>query len=164
MKLSSWLVALVMSFGIMAPAGAAVISGSVGDLSYFGDLSKPKGAFVDTYTFTLDSTSDVSGMFVSKGIKGLDYTLESGDFSVGGSIKGFVNFFSFSSLASGIYELTISGFAKKEAGYFGLFTVAAVPEVETWAMLGIGGLLLSWQLKRRRRAEAKTDTGLALPA
>lgn len=163
MKLSNWLVALVLSFGIMAPASAAVISGDIGDVSYFGDLSKPKGAFVDTFTFTLDSTADISGAFFSKGIKGLDYTLEGDNYSVSGSIKGFVNFFSFSSLASGVYELTLSGFAKKHAGYIGLFTVAAVPEVETWAMLAVGGLLLSWQLKRRRRADARLESGMALP-
>ncbi|MET0377393.1 MAG: hypothetical protein ABW049_00270, partial [Spongiibacteraceae bacterium] len=97
--------------------------------------------------------SDVSGLFFAKGIKGLDYTLVGGSTSLSGSIKGFANSFSFSSLAAGVYDLTIEGFSKKTGGYLGLFTVAAVPEAETWAMLTIGGLLLSWQLRRRRRAD-----------
>ncbi len=158
-KLSSVFAVVVLSLGLTVPAGAAVISGSVGAVSYFGDLAKPKGSFVDSYSFTLDAPSDVSGLFLAKGIKGLDYTLASGATSFSGSIKGFANTFSFSSLAAGVYDLTIEGFSKKSGGYLGLFTVAAVPEAETWAMLTVGGLLLSWQLRRRRRADDAAAAG-----
>jgi len=161
-KLSSLLTAVVLGFGLMASANAAVISGSVDSVTYFGELAKPKGSFVDSFSFTLDAPSDVSGLFLAKGIKGLDFSLVGGGLSIGGGIdKKFANGFSFANLAAGVYELTIEGFATKKGGYLGLFTVAAVPEAETWAMLTVGGLLLSWQLRRRRRADANPGDGLA---
>lgn len=40
--------------------------------------------------------------------------------------------------------------------------VAPVPEIETWAMLGIGGAIIGWAMRRRLRIDTTTGTAIAI--
>ena len=123
-------------------------------------------AFTDTYTFSLVNSSAAGSYFVTTGFKNANgkeagissfsaVLLDSSNQEVKGSWDADELVYSYSGLTAGQYTLSVAGqtftqFAtSKTVGYDGSFSVTAVPEPESYAML-LAGLGLMGTIARRR--------------
>jgi hypothetical protein len=162
---------------VSAPASAKVyVIGSLnpGDVGFFPNESLPKsGAFTYDYTFTLTGSADVivtAGTTIS-GIKskaptgifelfdgtppggtpdpepGNPATLVFSGGTTGAGLGGDLGY----SLLPGDYYVEVKGISHGADPIGGNVTTTAVPEMSTWAMLGIGfaGVALTGFKKRR---------------
>jgi hypothetical protein len=173
MKIAKFLLAIIVTVGLI-PVGHAKttylgeISDGVGTFEHLGT----SGHFQDYVKFTLPTTAssyDIEGLLLALDIKGIS-TIKNLSFSlekyVGGSwIEqaglistdkiGLVSLteFAYSGLLPGSYKYIIAGKGKGIFGgiYGGGFSVAPVPEAETWAMLIAGAALVLFQLRRKQR-------------
>jgi hypothetical protein len=173
------LVAAVLACGIAAPAQAAVIASlGANPTSGSGAFSNGPGAgaFTDQYTFQLVGSpqfftvasatnnfaepSDFISGFRGSVFQQVGAVGGGDDILVLGPTAATANcdvncqgFGGNAVLNAGSYYLQIEGIAGGTAGYGGTISVAAVPEIGTWAMLllgfaGIGGLAV-----RRKRQQ-----------
>jgi hypothetical protein len=173
MKISKFLLAVIVTIGLIPVSHAKVTA--LGELTDSVETFKhlgTGGSFTDYVTFSLPTTYssyDIAGLVLALDIKGLT-TIKNFSFSlekyVGSSWieqAGFTSYdkdgpialteFFFSDLLPGSYKYVISGKGKGLFGgiYSGGFSVAPVPEAETWAMLIAGAALVLFQLRRKQR-------------
>jgi len=125
-----------------------------GDFGIIANGFGSAGSFADVVTFSLGTTSTITGWAGSvRLLPDVSYVLRSltsnldvamGSFSTGG--------YSFADLAPGNYSLGISGSNRLFGGYAAFYSVAAVPEPETWLMIIIGMGLVAFQLQRKQKS------------
>lgn len=173
-----------MKLKFLAVAAALVVSGTamaktenLGNLSSpdkatFGNWFGSSGSFTDTYTFTLDNSSNaVGGLFDFDLSWGLHLDLTSVSLTGGSLSSALVDSsplsFSFGNLGAGTYSLLVSGVVSGQpAGFFDIGGVwysgkvetsaaqvaAPVPEPETIAMMALGLGAVGWVSRRRQKA------------
>jgi len=148
MKLARVILASLFALGLAGTACAknytiTVPTGDIGSL-------KPGKLFADSWSFTLSKATTLDFnwgstnlfldvvLFKPKTSSVLDQV-----FSPSGSFAA--------SLGPGTYSLDFFGskLAKGSASYH--FSVLAVPEADTWAMMVLGGALVGYQLRRKHR-------------
>jgi hypothetical protein len=156
MRLPTVVLAAAMSIGMIGAANAATYKvddlGPLGDgaFGYVANGFGSAGSFDDVINFSLTNRSSLSGLFAVFGLDAsyaLDFgasTLASGAFTTGE--------YSFADLAPGNYRLSIFGTNSTFGSYVGTYSVAAVPEAETWLMILIGMGLVAFQLQRKQRS------------
>ena len=109
------------------------------------------GSFTDSLSFNISQPSNLKDTFGSLGISGFSYTLYDATTS---SFVGSAKTKSFSDLPGGMYDFifsgTVPGIVGFYAGGFRTSAAGAVPELDVWMMLIIGGALLVYQLRRRQ--------------
>lgn len=150
------------SLGSMGPPGVTTIG---------NDFYQPV-QFNDCYDFWLTNSADAFGLTLAWDFSRTnDIALTSVSLS-GGSLPAPVvdstpDWFSFSGLLAGTYQLIVSGsvsgstsYAAGPVGYIGLLATtggvaAPVPEPETYAMLVLGLAIVGWTA--RRRASERRD-------
>src|SRR3982074_2332171 len=137
------ILAVVLAMGFMAQVDAKTIQlGKVSDSSpsVFSDVVSGSKSFSDVIMFRLTSFSDISGSFLSAGIKNLTISLGSRSFTE--TVTGGIGFGSYSltDLAPGVYKFDVTGLTGRRGGaYLSAFNVVpAVPEADTWLMIVIG--------------------------
>ena len=142
-------------------ASAAITSVSSGDGIAFAGTAQ-RGAFSEQFDFNLSDDSVVDGVLftsltnmVSLSFKSIaDATWTT--IETGITPNSFTTFsLSGAALSSGDYLFQIAGIGLGSPGsnraFAGTLSVAPVPEPEMWAMIGIGSLLIGYQLKRSSR-------------
>jgi PEP-CTERM motif len=138
MKLKS----LAAAAALAASFGASAQTTSVFDLT--------SGVFADPYTFTLSGLSDLVGDTNSSGITWFGVLLQAPSLSYSALDTNPDDGFSFSNLSAATYSLTFLGAGT--GGYGGFYTVTAVPEPETYALM-LAGLGIVGFVAARRRAQ-----------
>jgi hypothetical protein len=115
--------------------------------------SPASGAFFNTYAFTLSATSSVTATFASAGITGFAGLFMADDTPVASWGVGGASFTGTStwSLDAGSYYYAVSGLSKPGNYSLTSTAVAAVPEPETYALLGAGLGIVGFVASRRRR-------------
>ena len=132
---------LAAAAALVASAGASAQTTSVFDLT--------SGTFANAYTFTLSSMlSDVTGDTNSSGVSWFGVLLQSPTVPYTALDTNPDDGFSFTGLSAGTYALTFLG--SGTGGYGGYFTVTAVPEPETYAMMLAGLGAIGFVAARRR--------------
>jgi hypothetical protein len=151
-------VALVVAMGLSGMAQSAVLTtdttpvlDATNTFSYSLN-SRPVAGSPDisnTYSFSLASISDLSWGFSSVGnISGLAGSFYDSSNALVGSFLG---------MAVGTYTFIVTGdFSDPPGGnanraYSGFINVSAVPEMQTWAMLGAGLIMLVGYVGTLRR-------------
>ncbi len=117
--------------------------------------SPANGGFFNTYAFTLSVASDVTATFAGNGITGFIGLFNANSTPVAGtswSVGGptFTTSDSFT-LAAGSYFYAVSGLSTSGNYTLTSTAVAAVPEPETYALLGAGLGIVGFVASRRRR-------------
>ena len=136
------------------------------NIDHAGGVLKP-GSFLDTYNFTIGSLTHIAANTVSAtlgfggapllNITDLKYQLiDSANHTIWDSSFGGASVLGSplaldGTFASGNYHFQISGIADGSSGGAYIFSVAAVPEPETWMMLLLG-LGVAGIMARRRMA------------
>jgi hypothetical protein len=132
---------LAAAAALVASAGASAQTTSVFDLT--------SGTFANAYTFTLSSMlSDVTGDTNSSGVSWFGVLLQSPTVPYTALDTNPDDGFSFKGLSAGTYALTFLG--SGTGGYGGFYTVTAVPEPETYAMMLAGLGAIGFVAARRR--------------
>lgn len=156
MKSRRILLALLLSVGLIGVANATTHKiddlGALNDgaFGYIGNGFGSAGSFSDVASFTLNGASRLSGLVAAFGLDAsfaLQFgptTIASGAFDTGQ--------YSFADLSPGNYTLAIFGTNNAFGAYTASYSVAAVPEAETWLMIVIGLGLVAFQLQRRQRS------------
>jgi hypothetical protein len=118
----------------------------------FGDLFSTAGpSFIDTVSFKLGTgLSDLGGVLGDSNISGFTATVS------GGSLIAplpLTSSYLFTDLSQGTYTMTFKGASTGTfpSIYGTFFSVAAVPEPDTWLMLVIGAGLVGFQLRRKQK-------------
>jgi hypothetical protein len=157
MKLAKTAVAAVVLGAALCSQVEANSAVSLGQLSYgqlysFGDLLSGAGAsFTDTISFDLKGLADLGGVLGDTNISGFTATISGGSFGAPTAITS--PSYLFADLSPGSYTMTFKGTATGAfPGIYGtFFSVAAVPEPDTWLMLVIGAGLIGFQLRRKQK-------------
>jgi hypothetical protein len=151
--------AVILMFGAIGSVNATVKTTELGaladgDSGFISNGFGSAGSFADLVTFSLDTTSTISGWAAAfRLVPDVSYVLHSltsnldiagGSFSTGN--------YSFADLAPGSYQLSIAGHNRLFSGYTAFYSVAAVPEPETWLMIVIGLGLVAFQLQRKQKS------------
>jgi hypothetical protein len=146
-----------------------VYSGSIGNTFTSADKGK---SFLDIYSFTLPSISDLDAALtsiatVSRSVTKLDLDINQFDLYVGATKVASGDVFSSglldvrtltsSSLPGGLYRLQVGGMVLGNSGgsYGGNINVAPVPEPETWSMIFAGAAVVGFLSRRRRQAGSR---------
>jgi hypothetical protein len=168
------LMALLAGPTMAAPCTSQSNWGSLGPpgLTAFGNAFSSAGSYLDCYSFSLTSAANMFGGVLEFNtiFNKLDIDVSSVSLFSDGSLVGSDNsplFFSFSSLIAGTtYTLAVQSIVSTDpglwtvpVGYAGLTAtsaapVAAIPEPEIYAMMGIGLGFVGWLGRRRRLKEA----------
>ncbi|KQV92276.1 MULTISPECIES: FxDxF family PEP-CTERM protein [unclassified Roseateles] len=118
------------------------------------------GAVFDTFSFSLGTSSTLTSSVIANpgSFLGSAYTLYSSgaDHMVGGGDDSFVGAWGFNTantvaLGSGSYYYSVLGGATGSSTYAISSVAAAVPEPETYALLGAGLGVIGFLASRRRR-------------
>ena len=117
----------------------------------------PAGSFFDTYSFTLDTASWVTGSVDSFGSVVGAFSLwgtggdgvigTADDWGIGGAAFGGTTTLA---LDAGSYYYAVAGYGFSPGGYAIASTTAPVPEPETYAMLAAGLGIVGFLARRRR--------------
>ena len=165
------------SFAVVGLAVAAVLSsgaafsatynvGTLGEMPYVNDVHVKKGgSFSDTYNFDIAAGVNDAALtsfnifFASKtktifDIPNLSMSIYNGYNMSGPSVPSMATTFS-DMLATGSYSAVVTGTPSGNAGGKYSFMAAAVPEAQTWAMIGVGLGLVGLQLRRRDKSAVK---------
>ena len=126
-----------------------------GALYSFGELVTDGTSFTDTLTFSLNSLSDLTGFLGETGISGFSADLTGGSLGAT-SVSLLPSAYRLDDLSAGTYTMTFKGTASTGGanipGIYGtFFSVAAVPESDTWLMMIIGAGLVGFQLRRKQK-------------
>ncbi len=126
-----------------------------GALYSFGDLISDGTSFTDTLTFNLSGFSDLTGFLGQTGISDLTANVSGGALGFGG-VNLLPTAYRLDDLSAGAYTVTFKGTAATGSGsipgiYGTFFSVAAVPEPDTWLMMIIGAGLVGFQLRRKQK-------------
>lgn len=171
MKLKSLAAGLALAVAAGSSAAATFNLGALGPpgAALFGNTFGSAQTFSDTFNFTLSSAADSFGItWESDLFSRRDVELNSVSLS-GGSLLGTEtdttpDFFSFSNLLAGNYQLVVNGEVSGRSG--GLFSsgyrgvlvttgsapvAAPVPEPETLAMLALGLGAVGFASRRRKK-------------
>lgn len=132
---------LAAAAALVVSAGAQAQTTSVFELT--------SGVFFEPYFFSLSTLSDLVGDVNSMGISWTGVQLVSTGLGYSAFDTDPTDGFSFSSLAAGDYALTFVG--SGTGGFGGFYTVTAVPEPETYAMMLAGLGIMGFMAARRRR-------------
>jgi hypothetical protein len=124
-----------------------------GDFGVVSRLFVRPQSFTDVINFTLTSTSSISGFFAPFRLESARFSLSSSSRVLAGGALAFGRY-SFADLAPGSYSVSLFGDSRAFGFYAATYrvAVAAVPEMETWLMLVIGGGLVAFQLHRKQKA------------
>jgi len=124
-----------------------------GDFGLVSHLFIRSQSFTDVVNFTLTSTSSITGFFAPFRLESASWTLSSSSRILDGGALAFGRY-SFADLAPGSYSVSLFGDSRAFGFYAATYrvAVAAVPEMETWLMLVIGGGLVAFQLHRKQKA------------
>lgn len=163
MKLKTTLVALVAALGLSNVQANTYDLGALSAGSFtsgqYSVANANDGSFTDTFNFSLTSLSNLSGAFAVNVLNTNFFinaiTLTNSLTTTTGSIGTFdsaAGAFAATSLGGGAYSLSLSGYETGEKGgkYTLSYTLAPVPEPETYAMF-LAGLGLMGVIARRRR-------------
>jgi hypothetical protein len=148
-KLSRAVAGALLALGLAATAGAKTIDVL---LPVTGLTVPTKKLFADSYSFTLGQSTTLDIDWTSKNLF-LDVVLYKAGkplTSIDQSLAASGSFVS--SLGAGKYFLDFFGTRQTlgtKSNYS--FSVLAVPEADTWAMLLMGGALVGYQLRRRHK-------------
>lgn len=126
---------------LLASAGASAQTTSVFNLT--------SGSFAFPYTFSLTGPATVTGDTNSSGISWVGVTLSNPAALFSASDANPDDGFSFSGLSAGNYTLTFQG--SGTGGFGGYYTVTAVPEPGTVALMLAGLGLVGFVGARRRQ-------------
>ncbi len=126
---------------LVASAGASAQTTSVFDLT--------TGTFANPYTFSAASPFSLLGDTNSSGVTWFGVLLQAPSLAYTSLDTNPDDGFSFGGLAAGTYSLTFLG--SGTGGYGGYYSIAAVPEPATYAMMFGGLSLLGLMASRRRR-------------
>jgi len=150
----------VAVIGAALSSGANAASANFGTLAdgalySFGDLITDGTSFTDTLTFNLSGFSDLTGFLGETGIADLTANLSGGSLGVSG-VSLLSTAYRLDDLSAGTYTMTFKGTASTGGGnipglYGTFFSVAAVPEADTWLMMIIGAGLVGFQLRRKQK-------------
>jgi len=126
-----------------------------GALYSFGDLISDGTSFTDTLTFNLSGFSNLTGFLGETGISGLTANFSGGSLGSTG-VTLLPDAYRLNDLTAGAYTVTFKGTATTGSGfipgiYGTFFSVAAVPEPDTWLMMIIGAGLVGFQLRRKQK-------------
>jgi len=166
-------VGLAAATAFAGPAAAAACTesfnlGSMGppEVTSIGNAFDQPAHFDDCYNFTLSNSAEAFGLTLEwDWSKTNDIAVTSVSLS-GGSLPGTLvdntpDWFTFSNLLAGAYQLIVSGDVTSRSnhggapvGYIGLLATsreiaAPVPEPATYAMLALGLAIVGWAVKRR---------------
>lgn len=150
---------------IKSIAAAALLAVSASSQAAFQDLGNITGqslnlastvgvgSFLDTYSFSIDSLSDLEAYVIS--FSSNRFGIDNLTCSLSGASVSFTSCdLNVLGLSSGEYDLTVSGIGKTAfSNYVGAIAVTAVPEPETFAML-LAGLGVMGAIARRRKQTA----------
>jgi len=162
MKIKSLIAATVLSLAASASFAATTVNltqDAVNTNKYTGGFTVTHtGAFTDTFTFspTLPS-SVVSASLISIGFSNAD-NIDFTSVTLNGYALKIVNGIVDTAITSsqlnltGPLTLSVSGLSGTGASYSGTINVTAVPEPETFAMLGAGLALVGFAARRRKAA------------
>lgn len=158
--------ALAATLSLASGIAGAVMSGntySAGTLStapYINApfVAGPGASFADIFNFTVSpGATMVSESLTNNLLPGILNTstlsmqlFDSTNTAITGSIMSFSGI-----LSAGNYHATVSGTTSGPYGGGYLFSAAAVPEAETWAMMLVGVGLVGFQLRRGGRQSKK---------
>jgi hypothetical protein len=120
---------------------------------------RPGKSFTDTYNFSVATTGRMGVAASNIPLYGL-YDITGFTMSIFDSTNNLISTgLAFSSiLAAGDYHAVVSGLASGPSGGvygFAAGAVGAVPEPETWGMIGIGIGMIGFQLRRRNKSSIK---------
>lgn len=159
MKFAKTAIAVAV-LGATLSSGAYASSSNYGTLAdgalySFGDLITDGTSFTDTLTFNLSGFSDLTGFLGETGITGLSMDISGGSLPVSG-VTLLPAAYRLDDLSAGAYTVTFKGTAATGGasipGIYGtFFSVAAVPEPDTWLMMIIGAGLIGFQLRRKQK-------------
>ncbi|MET0497401.1 MAG: FxDxF family PEP-CTERM protein [Steroidobacteraceae bacterium] len=159
MKLASFFATVILSCGFIGTVNATVKTTELGalqdgDFGFIANGFGSAGSFADVITFSLGSTSNISGWSNSfRLMPDVTYVLRSLTANLDVAMGAFSSgSYSFEDLAPGNYSLGISGSNRLFGGYAAFYSVAAVPEPETWLMIVIGMGLVAFQLQRKQKS------------
>jgi opacity protein-like surface antigen len=161
MRPAKVVLAVLLAVGAMPAVNAKIIDveKTGGTTTLNGSVEEGIKNITDVFKFSLSKTSNLSANFdayflgTTATISSFAWTLEKYDTST----KKWTSLGSsptFSNLTSGKYRFDFDGSTKGkifDGGYAGSYTVAAVPELDTWLMLLIGVGLVIYQLRRKQK-------------
>jgi len=159
MKIGQILLTSLLGLGALGTASAKTIHIN----SFPIDITVPTHAvFADSYKFSIGSNTDLEFSWSSKNQiflevlllqkTGKTYTVDYASSSLSGSFT--------SDLSHGNYVLDFLG-ARSGPHSSYTFSVMAVPEADTWAMLILGGGLIGYQLRRKHRSLPRQPISVA---
>jgi hypothetical protein len=122
--------------------------------------TKPPASFTDYLDFDLSTTASIADLIFDYGVKSFAVQLQEKSGSTWTNVGGLstVPFDNYGALSSGDYRLKYTGKTTGPSGtssfLSGTFTVAAVPEPDSLALVLAGvGLLSVYQWRRRKSSE-----------